>query len=83
MRLDPAGGGTRVHLASDSAWSAALLLTGLDTDFTVEAPDELTEHVRALVERWTRAAGPARDAGAEVAGSGSQPTAPPTSVPMP
>jgi predicted DNA-binding transcriptional regulator YafY len=68
VRLEAVGEGTRVHLASDSAWSAALMLTGLDTDFTIEAPDELVEHVRAMAARWTRA---------------TQPTAPPTSVPMP
>jgi predicted DNA-binding transcriptional regulator YafY len=55
----------RVRLACDDARSAALILTGLDTDFVVESPDVLVDELRRVADRYARAAG-------------AQPMAPPT-----
>ena len=60
----------RVTLSSDDARSAALILTGLDTDFRVESPPALIDEFRRVATRFTRAVG-------------DQPTAPPTSQPIP
>jgi predicted DNA-binding transcriptional regulator YafY len=69
----------RVRLSSDDARSAALVLTGLDADFAVESPDELVDELRRVATRYERAVA---GAGADATG-GAQPTAPPTSTPIP
>jgi predicted DNA-binding transcriptional regulator YafY len=62
----------RVAFSADDARSAAMILVGLDAEFVVESPDVLEDEVRAMAQRCGRA----------TARTG-QPTAPPTSQPIP
>ncbi|MBF6243896.1 YafY family transcriptional regulator [Nocardia elegans] len=47
----------RLEMGSDSYALVALVVGMLDVEFEVESPAELTEHLRALAGRFTRAAG--------------------------
>lgn len=81
VRVEELGrGACRVRLAADDARSAALILTGLDAEFTVEGPDALVDELRGIAARYERAT--AGTAGT-TAGPTGQPTAPPTSQPTP
>ncbi|GAA4793057.1 YafY family protein [Actinomycetospora chlora] len=50
----------RVRLSTDDARAAALILTGLDTDFVVESPDTLGDELRRVADRYARAVGAPR-----------------------
>lgn len=47
----------RLEMGADSYALVALVVGMLDVEFEVESPPELLEHLRALAERFTRAAG--------------------------
>jgi predicted DNA-binding transcriptional regulator YafY len=55
--LSATGGGTRLRTQVDSLDWLASVLAGLDCDFAVEQPAELTEAVRRLAARLRRRAG--------------------------
>lgn len=84
MRIEELGpAACRVRLASDDARSAALILTGLDADFTVESPE--TEQPAEHADRGARPRGNdalvdevRRLAARYARATGAQPTAPPT-----
>ncbi|MQY30630.1 helix-turn-helix transcriptional regulator [Nocardia aurantia] len=48
----------RLEMGSDSYALVALVVGMLDVEFEVESPPELVAHLRALAERFTRAANP-------------------------
>ncbi|WP_019926289.1 YafY family protein [Nocardia sp. BMG111209] len=48
----------RLEMGSDSYALVALVVGMLDVEFEVESPPELAAHLRALAERFTRAANP-------------------------
>ena len=55
--LSTAGGGTRLRTHVDSLDWLASVLAGLDCDFDVERPDDLTDALRRLADRLRRRAG--------------------------
>lgn len=65
-RLEEADGGCRLVLATDTVGVAAVLLTALELDLVVEAPDELVAYGARLSARWGRAVGSAHDGAQQV-----------------